>query len=311
MKDRIIINQAVVLYNRLRLINPFRRNIPINSKLSNYKPFFIVGAGRSGTTLLRSMLSQSSNIVIPPESLVLPIIYKRYRVYRKAPWSEFVKLILGEFISHPLFKYWNIDITPLFNSLINIPENEQSLFKIINGVYKEYCTMQGRPEAIWGDKTPLNTFYLNELDRLFDKPLYINLIRDGRDVVASMIKNKIKKDKREACDHWKEALKITDEYHMKYPERMLNITYDNLVSKPERELRKICEFLGITYLNTMLANNKAIDKLGDSVYAHHQNLKNPINTLSVGKWKDYFDEADSKWINQYLGDDLRSRGYLD
>jgi len=41
-------------------------------------PFFIIGSGRSGNTLLRSILSGSSDISIPPESYRLPFAIKKF-----------------------------------------------------------------------------------------------------------------------------------------------------------------------------------------------------------------------------------------
>ena len=44
---------------------------------SNNHPFFIVGVHRSGTTLLRYMLSSHSRIYIPPESDFIPNFFLR------------------------------------------------------------------------------------------------------------------------------------------------------------------------------------------------------------------------------------------
>ena len=44
--------------------------------------FFIVGRGRSGTSLLVSMLNQHPHIAIPPEALYIMILYNKFAKYK-------------------------------------------------------------------------------------------------------------------------------------------------------------------------------------------------------------------------------------
>ena len=59
-----------ILLSRLFYFN-FKSFVPINSKDRKYsKLFFIIGSGRSGTTILRAMLSVHERIVIPLNSII-------------------------------------------------------------------------------------------------------------------------------------------------------------------------------------------------------------------------------------------------
>ena len=60
-------------------------------------PFFIVGSGRSGNTLLRAVLTGHSKVAIPPESYVLAKTIRRFRSYSFLNWSLLVRMILSEF----------------------------------------------------------------------------------------------------------------------------------------------------------------------------------------------------------------------
>lgn len=310
MNSKIKVNPLIILYNRFRVLNPFRASIPVFNSYDKVDPFFIIGSGRSGTTLLRSMLNQNTDIEIPPESYVLPVIYKRYAVYKKLPWSDLVKIILGEFVSHPHFHLWKLDISPIFKELESLEKQDQSLYRIIDAIYSLYAKKNGKNKVIWGDKTPLNTSYTNELDYLFNKPKYIHLRRDGRDVIASMLKHGLAENIKSASNRWLSAIKTADKIERKWPKRILTIEYSELVKNPENELKKICTFLYVNYNVAMLNHQNSVATMGDTVFEHHENLKNPLSTDSIGRWQKFFEPSELEWIENYIGMELKANGYI-
>ncbi|HEX6923051.1 MAG TPA: sulfotransferase, partial [Bacillales bacterium] len=59
------------------------------------RPFFIIGSGRSGNTLLRTILFQNPDIVIPPESYVLGKAIRRYRQLSWLEWEELCSVVIS------------------------------------------------------------------------------------------------------------------------------------------------------------------------------------------------------------------------
>ena len=101
------------MYNRLRSFqNPFSARYPIINESSNLSctPFFIIGSGRSGNTLLRSILSGNSNISIPPESYRLPFAIKKFHIFNNRNWEDIISQVLKEFEDCKEFYTWEIDI---------------------------------------------------------------------------------------------------------------------------------------------------------------------------------------------------------
>ncbi|WP_287797869.1 sulfotransferase, partial [Idiomarina sp.] len=87
--------------------------------------------------------------------------------------------------------------------------------------------------------------------------------------IATYIKNELR-----LIEHWKEL----------FPERILHITYEDLVKKPEQTLTEVCDFLNIAYDKKMLAfhkNDQAV--LTSSVGQVHK----PINQSSVNLSANY------------------------
>ena len=69
---------------------------------ARYRPFFIIGSGRCGTTLLRAMLQTHPTVHIPPETYSLGQIIQEYPRYSRLPWDELLRLILTRFEYNPL-----------------------------------------------------------------------------------------------------------------------------------------------------------------------------------------------------------------
>jgi hypothetical protein len=132
---------------------------------------FVVGMGRSGTTLLRLMLDAHPELAIPPEThfladlqkdLTLVDFYNILVTYRT--WSDFG-------ISHREFLQELRDI-----------EN----FDVSNGLRCFYRLYARRFAKVrWGDKTPLYSSRMLNISDLLPETRFVHLIRDGRDSALS------------------------------------------------------------------------------------------------------------------------------
>ncbi|WP_208586124.1 sulfotransferase family protein [Gracilibacillus suaedae] len=275
-------------YNSLKTLLKPTKAFPLSDE--NIEPFFIIGSGRSGNTLLRSILTQNKNVVIPPESYVLGKVIHKYYHYihmNNITWNELCALILANFENHPEFKWWGIDdIWRVYKRLVNLEKKNQSLAFIIQEIYKEYAKLNNLQMKKWGDKTPLNSFSLTEILKVFPNAKFVHLIRDGRDVVASYKTAKLYENVEEACDRWVDSLRhirkfssllSNDFYH--------EVKYETLVNSPLDETKKICKFLNIGFQTEMIYRSSNI-RMGDvEGLNHHKNVKNPISTSSIGKWE--------------------------
>jgi len=86
-------NELSGFLNRFKLLIPFI-GLPLNrGELIN--PFFIIGSGRSGNTLLRRVLFNHSKLHIPPETLVLGHVIKLFNIHRNMAWKDIVYLIFS------------------------------------------------------------------------------------------------------------------------------------------------------------------------------------------------------------------------
>lgn len=263
----------------------FRKELTV--KHSFNEPFFIIGYGRSGNTLLRSMLVSGGDVSIPPESYMLPRLIKLFKVYNFLPWNDLVNVIIGEFEAYPEFHTWGIQLINAKKNARNLPLKKQTLSNIINEIYKDYSFQKNKKILRWGDKTPVNLRFIDKLVQVFPDAKYIYMKRGTNDAIASALKNDIYKGLHQAIEYYNICEKKINFLRNRLDHnQLLEIEYENLVRHPETTLVKVCDFLEIDFKSKMLEFWKTKAELGDvGIHKHHENIGNPLSTNSIGKWK--------------------------
>lgn len=144
-------------------------------------PFFIVGSGRCGSTLLRMMLASHSRLSIPPETwFLIPPLVKRFSIDRPLNAAEIesaVSVITGDY-RWPDMK---IDAQEFRHAVGQLAQPR--VRDLAEVVYRWHVQTEGK--ARWGDKTPVYIEILPELASMFPGSRFIHLVRDGRDVAKS------------------------------------------------------------------------------------------------------------------------------
>ena len=268
-------------------------------------PFFIISSGRSGSTLLRAIICQHTDVCIPPESHVIGKVaanFKKY--YRYLPWEYVVRLVISEFqIQYPGFTFWKIHLCEFYHAALNIPPQERCLAKLIDDFYCYYRRKQKPDATRWGDKSLRNATQLPWISKLFPNAQYIHIIRDGRDVALSLVAADAVgvNDLGVAAEHWKKSVQSARRFgQMLDKSRYLEIRYEKLAMNPEGEIRRVYEFLGYDYSSDALQFNKNIKQLGDTSRPLHSNLQKPVNTESIGRWRKQLNEQEKELLNRRL-----------
>ncbi|WP_172379443.1 sulfotransferase family protein [Vibrio sp. Vb339] len=281
MKINNIANKLTKLIHGNNFTKRFYR-IPINRN-ENISPIFIIGAGRSGNTLLRRILNQHSEVAIPPETYVLGVASMQHTAMPHVGWHTMVTTILGNFQFHPDFYTFKIsNLNELHQSLKCLPKSEQSFARIINEYYLNYLDFHGIAARRWGDKTPLNVFYLDNIKNTFPKSQFIHIVRDPVDSVSSFIDAKLYSSTEEAIDRWVKAIELAEEFNINNKNSCIMVYYSDLVTKPEETISGICDFLDVSYEESMMQHSSK--DLGDvNLLPHHANVNKPITPDSIGK----------------------------
>src|SRR5262245_5934638 len=111
-------------------------------------PFFVVGMGRSGTTLLRLMLHHHPRIAIPYESGFVTTYYERRAEYGDLRDDGNCRRLIRDILQEPTLKMWD-HVFEVDRVLLNAPE--RTVPRIVEAIYSEYASAKGK--ARWGDKS--------------------------------------------------------------------------------------------------------------------------------------------------------------
>lgn len=104
---------------------------------------------------------------------------------------------------------------------------------------------------------------------------------------------------------WKAVVEYILEYEKRYPQNVLRIRYEDLITNTPQELKKILEFLGANSHSDIVSqlveetSFKKLKRSNDSFYRKGQS----------GDWKNYFNKKDKKIFKQIAGDLLIELGY--
>lgn len=287
---------------------------------------FVVGVGRSGTTLLRMMLDAHRELAIPPEThFVLPIIQASGRI-RFSPSTAARSIVRDERRRWNDFGLEEADLLARFEAVE--PFNTTDALRAF---YLLYAEKHGKPR--WGDKTPDYVRKMKKIQRTLPEARFIHVIRDGRDAGLSQNARVIKRGKepvpaREMARRWrKRIIKSREDAAEIADEDYLEVRYEDLVSDTEGVLRGVCELVELDFDPAMLDYHKRAEErlqemagalpakkgrpereAGERVAAHAMTTK-PPDSDRVGVWKREMSTSENAEFEEAAGYLLDELGY--
>jgi len=288
----------------------FSRGVPLHRD-EGCTPFFIVGSGRCGTTLLRRILLASPEVYIPPENWSLGGMISDFRYYRwLMPWKALVFLSMGRHITGSQ-RWFDSPPTGLRKQLLSLPESQRSLARMIDETYRYHGREQNATFESWGDKTPMNVNHMEAILAVFPEAKFIHLIRDGADVVHSWSKlGRYEDDLRGAVERWEEAIEKAGEFKSSKPERLLEIKYEELVKRPRKVTRKVCMHTGIPYEEGMERRTDHVDEMeAAKSQRHYKNVFDSITEENISKGRRALTEDQREILRPQMNEKLIDLGY--
>jgi hypothetical protein len=201
---------------------------------------FVIGVNRSGTTLLRMMLDSHPALAMPPETHFIPALEKHLDQVQEPEPEDVVEFLAR----HRRWGDFGISRADLCQRLEDAPAIEARF--VLRSFYGLYAKAQGKER--YGDKTPGYVKQMPVVQRCLPEVRFIHLIRDGRDVALS-------RDSRLAAEElsitrlaqiWQRRIRHArrDSKDVKH---YIEVRYEDLVTQPEAELRKVCDFAKLDF----------------------------------------------------------------
>lgn len=218
-----------------------------------YRPVFIAGCERSGTTMLGAMLGSSPSTLTTPESQF--VIHLLPRAYEAIPNKELEQIIAG-LCGHWRLRIWGIgDLRTRLSRALAASGASYGYRQVISQVIRLYSEDVAKiPASIWIDHTPTHIKFVDRLLKIFPDARFIHIVRDGRAVASSLQQltwgpNTTYK----AAEWWSRMVCMGATAEIRYgPSRIMRVRYEDVVLEPEKTMREVCKFAGIEFRDFMI-----------------------------------------------------------
>lgn len=293
-------------------------------------PIFVGGTGRSGTTVMVRILGQHTRIhalkwesqfIVAPNGLI--------DVLRtgcgESEVDEFVQRLKGRWYRRTINPGKPNEYEAGLVSDVEENELDRSLEYFLTHLptshtHEDRVRLAGRfanrlfagsmrrsGALRWCEKTPRNLLLMDQLLELFPRMRIINMVRDGRDVVASMLdrgfwpiaaghefpelasyQGRMTFDR--AVRYWVDVLDIAHRLESTMPNRAYcKVRLEELLARPQEVLRSICAFLGEEF--------------------EPQLLERDLSKGRTGRWKDTFTSNQLRLFWDIAGPTMEREGY--
>jgi hypothetical protein len=253
--------------------NPSASDISAHEMLA--EPIFVVGAVRSGTTLLRLMLDHHPRIAFHFEF--------EFAVDQISPDGQFPELAAyHEFLAEDrIFQLSRAIIDPqldyprLVNSFLLQKRDRDGKLRVGGTVHRQF----DRIRYVW------------------PQAKYIHLLRDGRDAGRSCMAMGWAGSMYHGVARWQEAEETWDQLAAHIPpQRRCEVRYEELVADPQRVLTDVCHFIGEEFDPAMFD------------YAQNSSYGLPDPRLTQ-QWRRKLSDSEIQLAEARIGNLLTARGY--
>ncbi len=299
-----------------------------SSMPSDLPMVFILSKGRSGTTLLQTMLDSHPEIIAPLESRFVAHFYQKYG--SRTHWSiakkeEFLNDVLT---SIKVAYFWDLDMNSLRERIDMLPENT-TYGMMCKQVYASRISpfKKGTPKVII-DKNPIYSVLIPIIRKVYPDARFIQVVRDYRANVSSYFKFQPNQTVRNLGFKWNLYNSKIENFKKSVPDKFYSLRYEDLVTEPERTMKDILEFLGLPFNESVInyqedvessyqgyldrATSEKIRRVReDATRQVHGNLIKPLDVKLIDTWKKKLNALQVAELDEICGHFGQQFGYLD
>ena len=259
---------------------------------------FIVGNSRSGTTMMGRIFGKHPRVYTFGElhffgQLCAPPFSSKIHTKEIEKLASQLFCVQREgYRTHGNAHRFLSEAQAFLAGLTLYPDTSAALFEAF--LYNETAE---NDKTMPCDQTPRNVFYIADILALYPNARVINMIRDPRDVLLSQKRKwkrrflggtdmPMKETLRDWMNYhpitishiWRTAVNAADQFAQH--ERVISVYFEELLAYPQKTVKCLCDFIGITYADEMLQ----VPQVGSSV-AEDQPQQLGINPQRAHSWR--------------------------
>ncbi|MGA6984130.1 MAG: sulfotransferase [Candidatus Sulfotelmatobacter sp.] len=271
-------------------------------------PVFVLGSGRCGTKFLFSALLSSGGFALTPaESNAFNLLGLCFGDLAKRGNR---KRLLEVYLASPVFRDSGLVPEDIAGAIMEDCRNAGDFLRI---VMEAMVRKQGARR--WAESTPWHLHYLSLIKRQIPNALIIHIIRDGRDVIASLQRRgmfgPLPWDKKRGhiarAIYWKWIVNKGRRYGQALGGDYMEVRYEDLVEHPRETLARIGQFIehDLDYERIQQVAFGEIGVPNSSFRGDGDEGK----ASPVGRWQRVFTSRQLRDIETIMEDELRKQGY--
>jgi len=296
-----------------------------------YRPIFIIGVPRSGTTLLYHLMAQHKDLAWFSQNDLSVIFSKDFLKFHN--WKRRLFVTRKWFFREPtvpnhyvlfdvpdeLARFWNYHIGLDWANEKDVKNSTQTY---LHDAISQIILKKNKKRFL--SKYPRNAVRIRYLNKVFPGSIFINIVRDGRAVVASMIRrakdrkedyfgtplrngNQLEFDFLERHAHqWIEVLEeINKAKNYLEPQQFFELKYEDLCLDPKKWMEKIFSACDLKQQDvfqqkiTRFHGERQIEIISEKLFLSRNEV-----------WKTAFSQTEIEKLNKIMKSFLERFAYL-
>lgn len=262
---------------------------------------FVGGCARSGTSLVQKLLVSHSAIAGGPEFDHTAAIFRLYE---------------------DMTRDWRMERQRFYYDAAGLAGSFKEFYE---GFFAPVAASAPGTRYV-SEKTPSNLMVADTLLRLWPDARFVNVVRDGRDVVLSHKDvNRRYRERGErnperdtaisVARHWNDC--ATHYFDLaaspELRDRVLLVEFEKLVTQPELELRRLFDFLDLDVedrqLNPESITEQETGVVLEGAYFTEELYRQPFNAQKTQRWRREMGGPQQRLLRHLMGGNLRRFGY--
>lgn len=273
-------------------------------------PIILLASERSGTNLLRAVVSSHSKVASPPPCGLVDALARRAFHYITPSNPPHIDELIGDAITITKIHLnpWGIDLNP--QAVLDRMNGTSfwQLFKALNDIYAEE-----KGQAFWFSKEPSMFEHIYEIKMHMPNAKFIYMVRDGRDVAASVLRGGVQASHiYDAANRWVESqrycMNAFSDPVIKDSTFMLK--YEDLITDSESIVKNLMEFIGLDFESSQMEFHQKKEIIKHSSKSEFwKNISKPIDSSNMGKYRKTLKARQIEIFESTAWEEMRALGY--
>lgn len=293
---------------------------------SNERPIFIRGLSRSGGTLFVTIMDAHPDISMSYEiypnllaSLIAnpaeqkffsrlmsskAVFNKKYTGSRQKLRTFIARSYRSGLTNDELLQAWNNCCKDSDRKFTD----ESDCMHFIAEVAR--TKMAKEHKSFWGMKC---TGAFEKYVEIWPEARFINIVRDGRDILASQLNaGSFNKSVEEVATAYNKGNKRFSTLMENKSFKGMNVQYERLINNSADILQEVCDFIGVEYDSSMLNFYKKELTIFENSMGHLSidRISKPIDATQIGRWKSDLTTSQADDFSRIAKETLIKFGYI-